>query len=433
MATNKPPILPYRGVARTGVCFALQVTIDALAREAKTEPTALRFASLVQPEQMPFDNISKRHFDSGDYPEALRRAIAAIDLDGIRARQKSPEPDGRRIGIGFAMYSEQAGHGTSVYASWGIPFVPGHEQCQARFTPDGGLELRVGSHSHGQGHETTLSQVAHSILGVPHAHIKLVHGDTANTPYSTGTWGSRCMIVAGGAVAAACDQLADRLKRIGAKLIQSKFEDVRLENGEVIGPSGRISVADIARTWYRRPQDLPADVDAGGLEVTAGYKAKRDTGTFSYAAHAAVVAVDTETGESEILDYVICEDGGVLVNPMIVDGQIWGGAAQGIGTALYEEMPYDGRGQPLASTLSDYLLPGPTEVPEIRILHMETPSPYTRFGQKGLAEGGAIAPPAAITNAINDAIKDTGAELLVSPVTPRRIVEAIARASEAAA
>ena len=434
VATNKPPILPYRGVARTGVCFALEVTLDALAREAGTEPTALRFASLVQPEQMPFDNISKRHFDSGDYPEALRRAVAAIDLEQIRERQKSPEPDGRRIGIGFAMYSEQAGHGTSVYASWGIPFVPGHEQCQARFTPDGGLELRVGSHSHGQGHETTLSQVAHSILGVPHERIKLVHGDTANTPYSTGTWGSRCMIVAGGAVAAACDQLADRLKRIGSKLIQSQLDDVRLEDGFIVGPSGRISVADIARTWYRRPQDLPADVDAGGLEVTAGYKAKRDTGTFSYAAHAAVVAVDTETGESEILDYVICEDGGVLVNPMIVDGQIWGGAAQGIGTALYEEMPYDGRGQPLASTLSDYLLPGPTEVPEIRILHMETPSPYTRFGQKGLAEGGAIAPPAAITNAINDALKGIGAaELLVSPVTPRRIVEAIAGKSGAAA
>ena len=183
---------------------------------------------------------------------------------------------------------------------------------------------------------------------------------------------------------------------------------MRIEGGEVVGPSGRIAVAEIARTWYRRPQDLPADVDPGGLELTAGYKAKRDTGTFSYAAHAAVVAVDPETGEVEILDYVVVEDGGVLVNPMIVDGQIWGGAAQGIGTALYEEMRFDAQGQPLASTLSDYLLPGPTEVPDIRILHMETPSPYTRFGQKGIGEGGAIAPPAAITNAVNDALKDTG-------------------------
>ena len=192
-------------------------------------------------------------------------------------------------------------------------------------------------------------------------------------------------------------------------------------------------MAEIARTWYRRPQDLPADVDPRGLELTAGYKAKRDTGTFSYAAHAAVVAVSPDTGEVEILDYVVVEDGGVLVNPMIVDGQIWGGAAQGIGTALYEEMLFDAQGQPLASTLSDYLLPGPTEVPDIRILHMETPSPYTRFGQKGVGEGGAIAPPAAITNAVNDALKDLGVELLVSPITPRRIVEAIERAAPKAA
>jgi carbon-monoxide dehydrogenase large subunit len=427
VATNKPPILPYRGVARTGVCFALEVTLDALARKLGMEPIQLRFNSLVQPEQMPFDNIAKRHFDSGDYPEALRRAIAAIGLDKIRERRKHAEADGRRIGVGFAMYAEQAGHGTSVYAAWGIPFVPGYEPCQARLTPDGALELRIGAHSHGQGLETSLSQVAHTILGVPHARIRLVHGDTAATPYSTGTWGSRCAIMAGGAVGAACDALAERVLEIGAKLLQAHRADVRLEAGEVVGPSGRIRVEEIARTWYRRPQDLPPGMEPGGLEVTSGYKPLRDTGTFSYAAHAALVAVDTVTGELEILDYVVCEDGGVLLNPMIADGQVYGGTAQGIGTALYEEMQFDAQGQPQGSTLSDYMLPGPAEVPEVRILHMETPSPYTRFGQKGIGEGGAIAPPAAITNAVNDALKDLGAELLVSPVTPRRVVEAIAR------
>jgi carbon-monoxide dehydrogenase large subunit len=236
------------------------------------------------------------------------------------------------------------------------------------------------------------------------------------------------MIMSGGAVAAACEALAERVLDIGARLLQARRNEVHLEAGEVVGPSGRIPVAEVARTWHRRPQDLPADVNPGGLELTAGYKAKRDTGTFSYAAHAAVVAVDASSGETEILDYVVVEDGGVLVNPMIVDGQILGGVAQGIGTALYEEMPYDAQGQPLAATLSDYMLPGPAEVPEIRILHMETPSPYTRFGQKGIGEGGAIAPPAAIANAVNDALADLGAELLVSPITPRRIVEAIARA-----
>ncbi len=189
VATNKPPILPYRGVARTGVCFALEVTLDALARDLGIEPAALRMNSLVRPEQMPFDNIAKRHFDSGDYPEALRRAMRLIDLDSIRARQKKAEAGSRRIGVGFAMYAEQAGHGTSVYAAWGIPMVPGYEQCFARFTPDGGLELRIGAHSHGQGLETTLSQIAHSILGIEHSRIKVLHGDTAKTPYSTGTWG----------------------------------------------------------------------------------------------------------------------------------------------------------------------------------------------------------------------------------------------------
>jgi carbon-monoxide dehydrogenase large subunit len=425
VATNKPPILPYRGVARTGVCFALEVTLDALARKIGIEPSALRMHSLVRPEQMPFDNVAKRHFDSGDYPEALRRATEAIGLTALRERQARGEPDGRLVGVGVAMYSEQAGHGTSVYAAWGIPFVPGYEQCLARFTPDGGLELRIGAHSHGQGLETSLSQIAHTVLGVPHERIKLIHGDTALTPYSTGTWGSRCAIMSGGAVAAACEKLAERVMRIGATLLQSSVEEVRLENGMVVGAHGRISVAEIARTWYRRPQDLPDDIDPGGLEVTAGYKAKRDTGTFSYAAHAAAVAVDPETGEIDILDYVVVEDGGVLLNPMIVDGQICGGVAQGIGTALYEEMRYNADGQPLSSSLADYLLPGATEVPPIRIHHMETPSPYTRFGQKGLGEGGAIAPPAAITNAINDALKGLGVELLVSPITPDAIVAAI--------
>jgi carbon-monoxide dehydrogenase large subunit len=203
---------------------------------------------------------------------------------------------------------------------------------------------------------------------------------------------------------------------------------VTVRAGEVVGPQGCISLGEIARTWYLKPQNLPSDVDTGGLEATIGYKPGRDSGTFSYATHAALVAVDPEIGDVEILDYVIVEDGGKLVNPMIVDGQIYGGYAQGIGTALYEEMPFDGSGQPLASTLADYLLPGPTEVPAPRLDHMETLAPYTEFGVKGIGEGGAIAPPAAIVNAVNDALRRLGVELLHSPITPRRILTAIAQA-----
>ena len=425
VSTNKCPILPYRGVARTGVCYAIELMMDAIAREVGLEPHEVRLKNLVRPEQMPFDNITKKHFDSGDYPEALRQALEKIDLPAIRARQKVGEPDGRLIGVGISVYCEQGAHGTSVYAGWGIPMVPGHEQATARMTPDGGLELRVGVHSHGQSMETTLPQVAHEILGIETSKIKLVHGDTEYTPFSTGTWGSRSAVMAGGAVAAASREIARLAKGIGAHLLQADVEQVQLLNGRVVGPSGSVSLQEIAHTWYRRPQDLPASVDPRGLEATIGHKPVRDSGTFSYAAHIAVVAVDPEIGDIEILDYVIVEDGGTLINPMVVDGQIYGGLAQGIGTALYEEMNFDASGQPLASTFADYLLPGPTEVPAPKVGHMETPAPYTEFGVKGIGEGGAIAPPGAIGNAVNDALKSLGVELLHSPMTPRRVMEAI--------
>ncbi len=433
VATNKPPILPYRGVARTGVCFALEIALDALAREAGIEPHALRLANLVQAQDMPYDNITGKHFDSGDYPQALARALAGLDLAAWRVRQSEGRADGRRIGIGHSVYCEQAAHGTSVYHGWGIPMVPGHEQCNARLTPDGVLELRIGAHSHGQSLETTLAQVACTVLGIDEQRVRLVHGDTALSPYSTGTWGSRCAVMSGGAVAAACETLAARVRHIAAHLMEAPAGRLLLADGAVRDPASGLvlTLQQVAHAWYRQPQRMPKDVDPGGLEVAAGYKPQRDTGTFSYAAHACVVAVDTALGTVEILDYVVCEDGGVLLNPMVVDGQILGGLAQGIGTALYEEMPYDGEGQPLASTLADYILPGATEVPDARLLHMETPSPYTAFGQKGIGEGGAIAPPAAIVNAINDALAALGVEIMECPVSPRRLREAIRRAEAA--
>jgi carbon-monoxide dehydrogenase large subunit len=339
-----------------------------------------------------------------------------------------------RIGVGFSIFCEQGAHGTSVYYGWGIPMVPGFEQAVARLTPDGGLELRVGIQSHGQGLETTLAQIGHEVLGIPVERIRVVHGDTAVTPYSTGTWGSRCAVMAGGAVATACKELGDRIARIGAHLLQVPAENVQVKAGLVSTGIASVRIEEVARTWYLRPQELPKDVNTGGLEVTSGYKTVRDTGTFSYAAHAVVVSVDTEMGEVKILDYALCEDGGVLINPMIVDGQVCGGVAQGIGTALYEEMPFDDHGQPLATTLADYMLPGATEVPMLRIDHMETPSPYSFFGQKGIGEGGAIGPPAAIANAVNDALRPLGVEINQLPITPHRILEAIAalRKKEAA-
>jgi aerobic carbon-monoxide dehydrogenase large subunit len=425
VATNKPPFLPYRGVARPGVCFAIELTIDAVARAVGREPHEVRALNLVPASAMPYTNITNKHYDSGDYPKSLAMAMERIDFAGVRARQKRGEPDGRHIGIGFATYTEQSAHGTRVFASWGTPLVPGFEQATVRLTPDGGCEVRVGTQSIGQGLETTLAQVASEILGLDAALINVVHGDTALTPYSTGAYASRSMVMAGGAVARSSRLLAERIRRIGAHLLQCRTEEARLAGGRVLGPSGDVALGEIAKVWYLRPDQLPDDVDPGGLEVTLGYKPKVDTGVFSYASHAAVVAVDPETGIVEILDYAIIEDCGTAVNPMIVEGQAFGGAAQGIGTALYEEASYDEAGQPQASTLADYLLPGTAEVPAMRIGHLETPSPHSEFGIKGVGEGGAIAPPGAIINAINDALAPLGAEITETPASPRRILAAI--------
>jgi aerobic carbon-monoxide dehydrogenase large subunit len=425
VATNKCPIVPYRGVARSGVCLAIEAIMDAIARAAKLEPYEVRLRNMVRPDQMPFDNVVGKHFDSGDHPECLRRAVEAIRLSDVRERQKRPGPDGRLIGVGLSFFVEQGAHGTSVLAAWGRPIVPGYEQANVKLTADGEVEIHVGTLSHGQGHETTYAQVAYEILGVDFDKIKVVQGDTLHTPYSTSTWGSRSMVHGGGAIATACRLLAKRAAHIGAWLLQADAADARVADGNVIAGARSIPLRDVARAWYLQPQILPPDVDTGGLDVTAGYRAARDSGTFTYATHAAVVAVDPATGVIEILDYVVVEDGGVLVNPMIVDGQICGGTAQGIGTCLYEVAPFDAQGQPLASTMLDYVLPAATEVPEIRILHMQTPSPYTEFGIKGLGEGGAIGPPAAIVSAVNDALRPLNVEVSDLPLTPERILSAI--------
>jgi aerobic carbon-monoxide dehydrogenase large subunit len=428
VVTNKCPQLPYRGVARPGVCYAMELMIDAIARRIGREPVDVRLANLVRPEQMPYDNVTDKHFDSGDYPQLLRMAIDAIGLKATRARQQRGEPDGRLIGVGFAVFSEQTAHGTTADGKRRALY----EQVFARITPDGRLDVRAGIQSIGQGLETTLAQIASQYLGIDPKDVVVRLGDTELTPYSSGAWGSRGIVWAGGATARACKELNLRVAKIGAALLQTDPATVTVRDGRVIGPRGSISLADIARAFYLAPADLPGDTDSHGLEVTQGYAPTRLTGIHTGSAHAALVAVDPESGGVDILDYVVAEDAGILVNPMVVDGQIRGGAAQGIGSALFEEMPFDGRGQPLATTLADYLLPGSHEVPNIRILHMETPSPYTEFGQKGVGEGGAIGPAAAITNAVNDALQKFGVELCEIPITPHRVLAALAKAKAVA-
>ncbi|MHC3917302.1 xanthine dehydrogenase family protein molybdopterin-binding subunit [Alcaligenes nematophilus] len=432
VGTNKPGFMPYRGVARTGVCLAIEQMMDQIALAVGKPSWEIRLMNLVQGEQMPYVNVANKHYDSGNYPESLRRALAAVDVEAVLARQAKGEPDGRLIGLGVASYTEQSAHGTSVFASWGTAVIPGFDQAFVRMTPDGGLEVRVGVHSHGQGMETSFAQIASEILGIPVAKIKVVHGDTGRTPFSTGTYASRSLVMSGGAVSKACKELLPRVRKIAAHMLKADVDSMQ-HQGDMFSAEGRqISIAQVADAWYINPQHLPEDVDPQGLELSVGYKPKVDTGSFTYASNAVVVAVDPKTGGVEVLKYVVVEDCGVMINPMIVEGQTIGGIAQGIGTALYEEMPYDEFAQPLASTLADYVMPGACEVPNIHIEHMESPSPNTEFGAKGMGEGGAIAPPAAIMSAINNALRSTGAQVSHTPVTPHRLLSAIRAAAQPA-
>jgi len=425
VATNKPPFSPYRGVARPGVAFAMEMLMDAIARTVGRDPVEVRFENLVAGSDMPYTNIAKKAFDTGDYPSSLARVMKMLDHESFAQRQAQARAQGKYLGLGVATYTEQAAHGTSVFASWGLPIVPGYDGATVRLTADGTLEVKVGVHSHGQGMETSLAQVASEITSLPVERINVTHGDTNETPFSTGTYASRSIVMAGGAVSKACEVLMERLKPIAAHLSGSDVASLTVADGGFVGDKGAISLKAIGEAWFHRPERLPARVDTGGLEVTENYKPAVDTGVFSFATHGALVEVDIDTGIVKLLDYAICEDCGTLVNPMIVEGQTIGGAVQGIGTALFEEMPYDAAGQPLASTYADYLLPGAAEMPHIRIDHTETASPHTRHGIKGVGEGGAIAPPAAILNAVNRALAEFGVEFNETPLTPARVLAGV--------
>ena len=424
VATNKPPLGVYRGVARPGACFAIERTIDEVAREVGRDPLNVRIDNMVGPDEMPYRTVCDMKFDNGDYPEAARRAARLVDYDGIRTRQAERLPDGRLLGVGLGSFTEQSAHGAEEWVRRRTPIVAGYETATARMHADGTLHLLVAIHSHGQGMETTLAQIACEELGIHPDDVSVRFGDTAVSPFGMGTFASRSIVMGGGAVSNACIALRGRMARIAAHHLQCDAGDIRFADSEAAGPSGSIPFAEIGRIAHLRQEQLPDGMDPV-LDVTETWEPTESSGVFSYSTHAAAVAVDPATGAVEILDYAVVEDCGTVVNPMVVDGQIAGGTAQGIGTALYEEVVFDGDGQPLATTFADYLLPGATEIPALAIGHMATPATSTKFGMKGMGEGGAIAPPAAIANALADAFAATGAQFNETPLTPRRVRAAI--------
>ncbi len=356
VATNKAPMGPYRGVARPGACFAIERMVDEMARELDREPFDLRRQNIVTAAELPYDTAAGMRLDTGDYIKALDTARDMIDLPAVRKRQRAGEPDGRAVGVGFAFYTEQSGHGTAEFAKRKFRVIPGYESANARMLPDGTVIFHVGVHNHGQGHETTLAQIAAHELTIDPDRISVRYGDTATSPYGFGTFASRSIVFAGGAVARASRMLAEKIRRIGAHLLQTDVASTRIEAGAVHGPSGKVGIGEIAFIANVRQEQLPTGMEPL-LEAVGTYEPAVSGGVFAYGVHAVVVAVEPDSGVVELLDYVVAEDCGTMINPMIVDGQVRGGIAQGIGTALYEEIPYDELGQPLATTFADYMVP----------------------------------------------------------------------------
>jgi carbon-monoxide dehydrogenase large subunit len=299
--------------------------------------------------------------------------------------------------------------------------IPGYESANVRMLPDGGVLIYVGVQNHGQGHETSLAQIAAHELGIDPGRISVRYGDTAIGPYGFGTFASRSIVFAGGAVGKAARVLAEKIRRIGAHLLQADVADTRIEGGMVCGPSAKISVAEVAFAANARQDHLPAGMDPL-LETVATYEPTDSGGVFAYGTHAVVVAVDPDNGVVELLDYVVSEDCGTMINPMIVDGQVHGGVAQGAGQALLERCAYDAAGQLLSGSFMDYTLPRADDLPFLVTECDETqPCTHNPLGAKGCGEAGAIAAPAAIVSAALDALHDLGIRDLDMPLTPEQV------------
>jgi carbon-monoxide dehydrogenase large subunit len=422
VATTKPPMGPYRGVGRTGACFAIERLMDALADETGLDRVEIRRRNLIRADALPLTNAAGLALDTGDYPAALAACVAMLDQAGIAARRAA----GERIGVGVAMYTEQSGHGTAEWAGRRNRVVPGHESATLRMHPDGSVTLLTAIQSHGQGLETVLAQIVAQELGLHPDRIEVRHGDTGLSPFGFGTFASRSLVFAGGAAQRAAQALAEKLRRIAAHFLQAEASAITLRDGAAWAGLACLPLADIAHAALLRQERLPAG-EPPGLEAHVAYSPPEEGGVFSYAAHAAVVRVDAETGAVALLDYVVAEDCGTMINPLVVDGQVKGGVVQGIGTALTEELRFDEAAQPLSTTFADYHLPQAVQLPEIRVTHLVTPARSTVHGAKGVGEGGAIAPPAAIASAVEEALRDLGVRVEAVPLTPRRVLAAIPR------
>ena len=421
IATHTCPMAPYRGVSRPVITFAIERLMDKAAAAFALDPVDIRRRNLIR--TFPYRSATGLMFDQASYIETMSTAVEAVDLAAFRARQFEARAQGRYLGLGIAAFSERTGYGTPAFAERGMDVTPGWETVEVTMDPSGLVEARIGASPHGQGLRTTLAQIIADELAMSPDRIRIVHGDTDRTPYGWGTFASRSLVIAGGAALLAAQKVHAKLKVMAGILLEAAADDIVLDGGaaRVVGTDRAIAFEALARAAYHQTHRFKGEITPGITE-----RATYDPpGTFSNACHIALVEVDVETGCVRLEKFLVAEDAGRLINPMIADGQIHGGVAQGIANALLEEIVYDESGNILTATLADYLSPTAREIPAIEIHHLETAAQASVTQAKGLGEGGAIGAPAAVVNAINDALSPFGVSIDEFPATPRRIREAL--------
>ncbi|MGA8756212.1 MAG: xanthine dehydrogenase family protein molybdopterin-binding subunit [Stellaceae bacterium] len=418
--THTVPVDAYRGAGRPEATFLLERIVDLAADEIGIDPAELRRRNFIPADAFPYQTPVALRYDSGDYQTTLELALKAADYAGFEARRREALASGKLRGIGIATYIEACGIAPSaVVGSLGAR-AGLYESAAVRVHPTGSVSILTGSHAHGQGHETTFSQVVADRLGIPIESIEIVHGDTNKIPYGMGTYGSRSLAVGGSAIVKAMDKVIAKGRKIAAHLLEAAEADVEFADGKftVAGTDRSKSFGEVALTAYV-PHNYPEDLEPG-LDETAFYDPKNFT--YPSGAHIAEVEIDPETGHLTIVNFTASDDFGRIVNPMIVAGQVHGGLAQGIGQALLEGCVYDKEtGQLLTGSYNDYAMPRAEDFPWFSLSTNVTPCTHNPLGVKGCGEAGAIGAPAALTNAIVDALKPLGVRHLDMPATPERL------------
>ena len=420
--TNTVPVDAYRGAGRPEATYQLERVIDKAARELGVDPVELRRQNFIT--EFPYATPVAVEYDTGDYHATMDKMLELIDRDGFAARRAESEKKGKLRGLGINCFIEACGIAPSNLVGQLGARAGLYESATVRVNATGGLVVMTGSHSHGQGHETAFPQVISEMIGIPEDQVEIVHGDTANTPMGMGTYGSRSIAVGGSAMVRAAEKIIAKTKKIAAHLLEAAEADIELKDGQfsVAGTDKSVAWGDVCLAAYV-PHNYPLEDIEPGLEETAFY----DPSNFTYpaGAYACEVEVDPETGVTTIEKFVSADDFGNVVNPMIVEGQVHGGIAQGVGQALMEDCTHDGNGQVLAGSLIDYAMPRADDMSYINVASRPVPTATNPLGCKGAGEAGCVGTPPTIVNAVLDALSEFGVTNIDMPLTPEKVWQAM--------